>query len=103
MIDEQLNWKEQIHRVQIGLFRITGVMYRASHVLGNASLGLLTPYHSLSLPIMGYCCEISGNACATNLRCISVAKKAVRLVFGASRLDHTSMLFYRCRGLRFKD
>ena len=29
-------------------------------------------------------------------------KKAVRLVFGASRLDHTSMLFYRCRVLRFK-
>ena len=24
----------------------------------------------------------------------SVTKKAVRLVFGASRLDHTSMLFY---------
>ena len=33
----------------------------------------------------------------------SVTKKAVRLVFGASRLDHTSMLFYRCRVLRFKD
>ena len=33
----------------------------------------------------------------------SVTKKAVRLVFGASMLDHTSMLFYRCRVLRFKD
>ena len=33
----------------------------------------------------------------------SVTKKAVRLVFGASRLDHSSMLFYRCRVLRFKD
>ena len=30
-------------------------------------------------------------------------EKAVRLVFGASRLDHTCMLFYRCRVLRFKD
>ena len=30
-------------------------------------------------------------------------KKAVRLVFGASRLDHTSMLCYRCSVLRFKD
>ena len=30
-------------------------------------------------------------------------KKAVRVVFGASRLDHTSMLFYRSRVLRFKD
>ena len=26
MIDEQLNWKEQIHQVQTGLSRITGVM-----------------------------------------------------------------------------
>ena len=45
MIDEQLNWKEQIHQVQTGLPRITGVMYRASHVLGTASL--LTLCHSL--------------------------------------------------------
>ena len=35
--------------------------------------------------------------------CHQSTKKAVRLVFGASRLDHTSMLFYRCRVLRFKD
>ena len=27
MIDEQLNWKEQIHQVQTGLSGITGVMY----------------------------------------------------------------------------
>ena len=33
----------------------------------------------------------------------SVTKKAIRLVFGVSRLDHTSMLFYTCRVLRFKD
>ena len=33
----------------------------------------------------------------------SVTKKAVRLLFCASRLDHTSMLFYRCRVLMFKD
>ena len=64
MIDEQLNWKEQIHQVQTGLSRITGVMYRANHVLGTASL--LTLYHSLFLPIMGYSCDIWGNACATN-------------------------------------
>ena len=102
MIDEQLNWKEQIHQVQTGLSRITGVMYRARNVLGTANL--LTLYHSLLLPIMGYCCEIWGNACVTNLHCITVLqKKAIRLVFGVSRLDHTSMLFYRCRVLRFKD
>ena len=71
MIDEQLNWKEQIHQVQTGLSRITGVMYRANHVLGTASL--LTLYHSLFLPIMGYCYDICGNACATNLH--SVTKK----------------------------
>ena len=56
MIDEQLNWKEQIHQVQRGLSRITGVMYRVSRVLGTASL--LTLYHSLFLPMMGYCCDI---------------------------------------------
>ena len=38
MIDEQLNWKGQIHQVQTGLSRITGVMYRARNVLRTASL-----------------------------------------------------------------
>ena len=33
----------------------------------------------------------------------SVTKKAVILVVCVSRLDHTSMLYYRCRVLRFKD
>ena len=73
MIDEQLNWKEQIHQVQTGLSRITGVMYRARNVLGTASL--LTLYHSLFLPIMGYCCEIWGNSCVTKLHCITVLQK----------------------------
>ena len=102
MIDEQLNWKEQIHQVQTGLSRITGVMYRASHVLGTASL--LTLHHSLFLPIMGYCCDIWGKCmCHQSTLYHRVTKKAVRLLFGASRLDHTSMLFYRCRVLRFND
>ena len=52
---------------------------------------------------MGCCCEMCGYTCATNIHCVSVTKKAVRLVYGASRLDHTSMLFCRCRVLRFKD
>ena len=45
MIDEQLNWKEQIHQVQTGLSTITGVMCRASHVLGNASLYIYCTIH----------------------------------------------------------
>ena len=73
MIDEQLNLIEQIHQVQTGLSRITGVMYRARNALGTPSL--LTLYHSLFLPIMGYCCEIWGNACVTNLHCITVLQK----------------------------
>ena len=68
-----INLKEQIHQVETGLSRITGVIYRTSHVLGTASL--LTLYHSLFLPIMGYCCDIWGNACATNLHCITVLQK----------------------------
>ena len=47
MIDEQLKWTEQIHQVQTGMSRITGVMYRASNVSGTASF--LTLYHLLCL------------------------------------------------------
>ena len=96
MIDEQLNWKEQIHQVQTGLSRITGVMYRAINVLGTASL--LTLYHSLFLPIMGYCCEIWGNVCVTNLHQLyhSVTKKAIGSVRCKSNpLDGVCALGFR--------
>ena len=53
MIYEQLNWKEQLHQVALhtGLSRKTGVMYRASHVLGTASL--LTLCQSLLYWLLG--------------------------------------------------
>ena len=42
LIDEKLTWKDQINNVKTNLSRITGVMYRASHVLGTTSLLYLT-------------------------------------------------------------
>ena len=72
-IDEKLTWKDQINNVKTNLSRLTGVMPRASHVLGTTSL--LTLYYSLFLPILCYCCEVLGNACITNVHCITVVQK----------------------------
>ena len=38
LIDEKLTWKDKINNVKTNLSRITGVMYRASHVLRTTSL-----------------------------------------------------------------
>ena len=42
LIDEKLTWKDQINNVKTNLSRITGVMYRASHVLGTTGLPYIT-------------------------------------------------------------
>ena len=80
MIDEHLNWKEQIRQVQTGMSRITGVMYRASHVLaGNCKLTYTIPftiltYDGLLLQHLGKCmCHLS--TLFHNLHCFIVLQK----------------------------
>ena len=101
LIDENLTWKDQINNVKTNLSRITGLMHRAIHVLGTTSL--LTLYYSLFLPILCYCGEVWGNACITNVHCITVVQKGGQTDMWCWRLHHTNLLFYRCRVLTFQD
>ena len=61
-------------------------------------------YSSLFLPYISYCPEIWGNTYPSNINCLVVLqKRAIRLLFGAGRLDHTTPLFYRSHTLKFPD
>ena len=61
-------------------------------------------YSSLFLPYISYCSEIWGNTYPSNVNCLVVLqKRAIRLLFGAGRLDHTTPLFYRSHILKYPD
>ena len=61
-------------------------------------------YCSIFLPYIHYCSEIWGNTYHSNInRIIIIQKRAIRLLFGACRLDHTAPLFKRSNLLTFTD
>ena len=62
------------------------------------------PYCSIFLPYIHYCSEIWGNTYHSNInRIIIIQKRTIRLLFGAGRLDHTTLLFQRANILKFTD
>ena len=68
-------------------------MYRASFLIDRRGMHVL--YYSLFLPYMIYCAEIWGNSHSTSNTCIfKLQKRVISLIDGATRMDHTNMLFY---------
>ena len=102
LIDEKLNWKDHIANVKSKLSKSTAILYKCSHVIDSQSMHIL--YSSLFLPYISYCSEIWGNTYPSNVNCLVVLqKRAIRLLFGTGRLDHTTPLFYRSHTLKFPD
>ena len=102
LIDEHLNWKPHIARVQSKLSKTTAILYKCSQIIDSCSMRI--PYCSIFLPYIHYCSEIWGNTYHSNInRIIIIQKRAIRLLFGAGRLDHTTPLFQRANILKFTD
>ena len=101
MIDDKLNWKNHICLVKSKLSNSCAVMYRASFLIDTCGMHIL--YYSLFLYIM-CCAEVWGNTYATNVQClVTLQKRVIRLLCGAKRLDHTTMLFYNLHILKVPD
>ena len=102
LIDEHLNWKPHIARVQSKLSKTTAILYKCSQIIDSCSMRIL--YCSIFLPYIHYCSEIWGNTYHSNInRIIIIQKRAIRLLFCAGRLDHTTPLFQRANILKFTD
>ena len=100
LIDEHFNWKPHIARVQSKLSKTTAILYKCSQIIDSCSMRIL--YCSIFLPYIHYCSEIWGNTYHSNInRIIIIQKRAIRLLFGAGRLDHTTPLFQRANILKF--
>ena len=75
------------------------ILYKCSQLVHMYIL-----YCSIFLPYINYCSEIWGNTYPTNINGIVILKKrAMRLLYGANHIDHTTPLFYRSHALNFLD
>ena len=102
IIDEKLNWKEQIKSVRAKLSKSMFMLNRAKCTLKYDAMLML--YNSIVLPHLTYCCELWGNTYKTNLQDIVILqKKIMRIVHGAQYREHTNMLFYKAKSLKFND
>ena len=102
LIDEHLNWKPHIASVQSKLSKTTAILYKCSQIIDSCSMRII--YCSVFLPYIHYCSEIWGNTYHSNInRIIIIQKRAIRLLFGAGRLDHTTPLYQRANILEFTD
>ena len=51
-----------------------------------------------------YCAEVWSNTHATHVQCLVISqKRVIRLLCGAKRLDHTTILFYNLHILKVPD
>ena len=88
--------------MKLKLSKRTAILYKCSQVINSQSMHIL--YSSLFLPYISYCSEILGNTYPSNANCLIVLqKRAIKLLFGVDRLDHTTPLFYRSHTLKFPD
>ena len=102
MIDDILNWKNHICLVKSKLSKSNAIMYRTSFLIDRRRMHIL--YFFLFLPYIMYCAEVWSNTYATNVQCLVILqKRAIRLLCGAKRLDHTTMLFYKLHILKVPD
>ena len=109
IIDNNLNFKEHIRKIQLKLSHVIYILRKLSY-LPIYILKLL--YNSLFLPHIMYCLEIWGNNFNNNLQCIStLQKKAIRIVNknifkivnNIFILTNTNNLFLSSNILKFKD
>ena len=65
---------------------------------------MVTLYNSFIYPYLYYCIAIWGNTFTTYLEpLVKLQKRAVRIIKGAKRLDHTEPIFAELRLLKIKE
>ena len=102
IIDEYLSFEHHVKHVKSKVARGLGILYKSKRLLNSKSL--LQLYNSFIYPYINYCICVWGNTCNSYLSpLVKLQKKAVRVISGAGRLDHTDPLFKELRILRVKE
>ena len=102
VIDEYSTFEYHVKHVRGKVARGLGILYKGRRLLNETSL--LQLYNSFMYPYINYCICVWGNTCMTYLSpLVILQKKAVRMISGAKRLDHTDSLFKELRIIRITE
>ena len=102
VIDEYLSFEYHVKHIKGKVARGLGILYKSKRLLNSKTL--LQLYNSFIYPYINYCICVWGSTCVSYLSpLITLQKKAVRIISGAKRLDHTDPLFKELRILRISE
>ena len=106
IIDDKLTWKHHIDLVKSKLSRCCAIMYRASVLIDKRGMHVLhfIQFSCHIIYSIMYCAEIWGNSYPTSSKCLfMLQKRVIRLICGATRMEHSNMLFCDQHILKLQD
>ena len=96
IIDQNLNWKQQILHVKKKVSRGLGIIRKARKYLNYDALRTL--YHSFVYPYLDYCIEVFGSAKSSIIEPLCrMQRKAIRLITSSHYRADTVPLFEKCK------
>ena len=91
IIDEKLNWKDNILHVSNKISKATGVIIKA-RILGKKALSPL--FYSLIYPYLTYCCQVWGATYLYNIEILNrLQKRVIRIICSETKYAHNEPLF----------
>ena len=94
IIDEHLSFQSHIRYIKGKVACGFGILYQCRPYFNSETMRSL--YNCFIYPYCTYCFEVWGNAFQSYLEpLIILQKRAIRMVAGAKKLDHTLPLFHR--------
>jgi hypothetical protein len=100
-VDQHLTWKQHINNISSKLAKNIGILARTAFLLPPTVR--LSLYYSLVYPYLTYCNMIWASNYPTRLnKLVVLQKRAVRVIAGICRGQHTSPFFYMYKLLRIE-
>ena len=92
LIDQNLVFDKHIHYIKGKISRGIGILYKCKAFFNKNTL--LSLYNSFIYPYFNYCITVWGNTFDCHLRTlVNLQKRAVRLVAGMGKYEHSDPLF----------
>ena len=102
LIDDNLNWKQQIKGQCSKVARGSWALNQLKHFVDEQTLRSV--YHCLIYSHLQYCISSWGTASkSTSAPLFILQKRSIRLLTGSGYCEHTNPLFYRAKCLKLKD
>ena len=102
IITETLSWQSHINYISKKISKSIGIIYKLSKYLNRNTL--ISLYYSLIYPYMIYCNEVWGLGYTTHKRKLLILqKRALRIICGKLRDDHSNPLYKMLKILKIND